>query len=166
MTIELGGYDMDGVMLDLGFDMNIFLKKYWEVMGKPILVWSPIQIRLPNQYKIYPIDQLKQVEVNIKGVKIRVDFEFIKIMDESDPYPALLSIDWAFDNNAVLNLKKRYMSFETNTLHVFAPLDTYEGYMYNEPMDEDAWSSIIDNIYKIAGHREDYINPTIDGELK
>jgi hypothetical protein len=42
MTTELGGYDMEGVMLDTGFDMNILLKKSWEVMGKPKLVWSPI----------------------------------------------------------------------------------------------------------------------------
>jgi len=28
-------------------------------------------------------------------------------MDKFDPYPPLLGIDWAFDNNAVLNLKKR-----------------------------------------------------------
>jgi hypothetical protein len=55
MTTELGGYDMDGVMLDLGSDVNILPKKSWEVMGKPKLVWSPIQLRLSNQYKIYPI---------------------------------------------------------------------------------------------------------------
>jgi hypothetical protein len=62
---------------------------------------------LANQYKIYPIGHLEQVEVNIEGVKTKVDFEVIDIMDESDPYPALLGIDWAFDNNVVLNLKKR-----------------------------------------------------------
>jgi hypothetical protein len=105
------------------------------------------------------------VEVNIEGVKTKVDFEVIEIMDESDPYPALLGIDWAFDNNAVLNLKKRQMSFETDTLCVVAPLDPYEGDRYNEPVDEDAQSSVIENIYKIMGHREDYINPTTDGEL-
>jgi hypothetical protein len=44
MTTELGGYDMDGVMLDLGSDVNILPKKSWEVMGKPKLVWSPIQL--------------------------------------------------------------------------------------------------------------------------
>jgi hypothetical protein len=60
---------------------------------------------------------LEQVEVNIEGVKMKDDFEVIEIMDDSDPYPALLGIDWAFDNNVVLNLKKRQMSFETDTLH-------------------------------------------------
>jgi len=34
MTVELGGYDMDGVMLDLGFDVNILPKNSWEFKGK------------------------------------------------------------------------------------------------------------------------------------
>jgi hypothetical protein len=38
MIVELGGYDMDGVMLDLDSDLNILHKKSWEVMGKPKLV--------------------------------------------------------------------------------------------------------------------------------
>jgi hypothetical protein len=57
------------------------------------------------------------------------------------------------------------MSFETYTLHVVAPLEPYEGDQYNELVDEDAWSLVIQNIYKIAGHKEDYINPTTNGDL-
>jgi hypothetical protein len=78
--------------------------------------------------------------VNIEGVKMKEYFEVIEIMDDSDPYPSLLGIDWAFDNNVVLNLKKRQMSFETDTLHVIAPLDPNEGDRYNDPMNEDAQS--------------------------
>jgi hypothetical protein len=58
MTTKLGGYDMDGVMLDLGSDVNIFPNKSWEVLGKPNLILSPIKLRLPNQYSIYPIGHL------------------------------------------------------------------------------------------------------------
>jgi hypothetical protein len=57
------------------------------------------------------------------------------------------------------------MSFGTDTLCVVSPLDPYEGDIYNDPLDEDAHRSTIENIYKITGHREDYINPTVDGEL-
>jgi hypothetical protein len=42
MILELDGYDMDGIMLDMGFYVNIFPNKSWEVMGKLKLVWSPI----------------------------------------------------------------------------------------------------------------------------
>jgi hypothetical protein len=96
-------------------------------MEKPKLVWSPIQLRLENQYKIYPTSRLEQVEVNIEGIKTKVVFEVIDIMDDSNPYPALLGIDWAFKNNVVLNLKKRQMSIENDTMRVVAPLDPYEG---------------------------------------
>jgi hypothetical protein len=48
---------------------------------------------LANQYKIYPIGCLEQVEVKIEGVKAKVDFEVFEIMDEYDPYLALLGID-------------------------------------------------------------------------
>jgi hypothetical protein len=71
--------------LDLGSNVKIFSKKYWEVMGNPKLVWSSIQCPLSNQYTIYPIGHLEQVEVNIEGVKTKVDYEVIEIMDESDP---------------------------------------------------------------------------------
>jgi hypothetical protein len=68
-------------------------------------------------------------------------------------------------NLAVLNIKKRKISFETDTLCVIAPLDVNEGDRYNESVNEDAQSSIIENIYDIRWHREDYGNPTADGEL-
>jgi hypothetical protein len=55
---------------------------------------------------IYPRGRLEQVEVKIERVKMKVDFELIEIMDDSDPYPSLLGIDQAFENDVVLNLKK------------------------------------------------------------
>jgi hypothetical protein len=86
--------------------VNILLKKSRESMAKPSLVWSPIQLRLENQYRIYPIGQLEQFEVNIEGVNMKDKFELIEIMDYLYPYSALIGIDWAFNSNVVLNLKK------------------------------------------------------------
>jgi len=59
MKTKLASYDMDGVVLDLGYDVNILPKKFLEVVSKPQLVWSPIQLWLVNQYKVYPIGRLK-----------------------------------------------------------------------------------------------------------
>jgi hypothetical protein len=39
MTAEIISYEMDGVMLDMGSDVNILPKKSWELMGKLNLVW-------------------------------------------------------------------------------------------------------------------------------
>ena len=46
MTAQIGDYDMDYIILDLGFDVNILTRQAWEIMGKPPLEWSPIQLRL------------------------------------------------------------------------------------------------------------------------
>ena len=40
MTAQIGDYDMDYIILDLGFDANIFMRQTWENMGKPCLGWS------------------------------------------------------------------------------------------------------------------------------
>jgi len=75
--------------------------------------------------------------VNIERVKTKAYFEFIEIMDDFDAYPTLLGIDWAFENNVLLKLKKSHMSFETDTLWMVVPLVAYEGDCYNEPIDEE-----------------------------
>jgi hypothetical protein len=164
MKNALGSYEMEGIMLDLGFDLNILAKKFWEFIGKPKLMWSPIQFKITNQYKIYPIGRLEKVEVNINGVETKFDFEVIEIMDDSYPYLALIGIDSAFDNNAIFNLKQRNILFEIDTLRVTSLLDITKGDIYNQPLNKDIKSSIIDNIYNITGWKEDYVNPTVDGK--
>ena len=61
-------------------------------MGKPTLEWSPIQLRLSNQQKIMPLGRLPSVPVDIDGVSTLADFEVIEIIDDRNPYPALLGI--------------------------------------------------------------------------
>jgi hypothetical protein len=45
---KIGEYDIDNVILELGSNVNVLPKKTREIMGKPKLVWSPIQLRLAN----------------------------------------------------------------------------------------------------------------------
>lgn len=59
-----------------------------------------------NQYNIFPSGRLKEVVVDLISMKTMVDIEVIEIRDEKDPYPALLGIDWAFDNCVFIDLKK------------------------------------------------------------
>jgi hypothetical protein len=105
----------------------------WEMMGKPKLVWSTIQLRLENQHKIIPIRRLVGVHVNIDGVCNIAKFEVIEIMDNNQSYPTFLGLDWAFENQAIINLKKREMIFEGGGLKVTAPLDPTEERRYVEP---------------------------------
>jgi len=104
--------------------------------------------------------------VNIEGVKTKNDFEFIEILDNYDPYPALLGIDWAYDNYAVIDLKKYTMTFEVDGIKVVQPLDTYVGPRYTDPTDINMEGEDLDQLYTIiAGTRECYINPIFDGSV-
>ena len=69
----------------------------WEIMGKPPLEWSPIQLRLANQAKVLPVGRLSQVQVDIKGLHTFAENEVINIVYDTNPYLALLGIDWAME---------------------------------------------------------------------
>jgi hypothetical protein len=141
---------MDQVILDLGSDANVLPKQTWERMGRPTLQWSPIQLRMANQQKIIPMGRLQGITVDIEGASALADFEVIEIVDDNNPYPALLGIDWATDMNGVINLKKRKMIFEKKSLRVVVPLDPAEGSRYTEPVRDYESDDDLDCIYKIT----------------
>lgn len=93
LSTQIGEYEMDQVILDLGSDVNIFPKQTWERMGRPALQWSLIQLRMENQQKIIPMGRLQGVTINIEGTSTIANFEVINIVDENNPYPALLGIE-------------------------------------------------------------------------
>ena len=49
LTAQVGEFEMDEVILDLGSDVNVLTKQTWEQMGSPKLTRSPIHLRLANQ---------------------------------------------------------------------------------------------------------------------
>ena len=75
-------------------------------MGENKLEWSTIQLRMENQQKIIPLGRLRKFMVDIAGVRVLADFEVIEILEDADPYHALLGLDWATDMGGVINLKK------------------------------------------------------------
>lgn len=89
-------------------------------------------MRIENQQKIVPMGHLYGVTVDIEDVSALDDFEVVKIEDDSNPYLVLLGIDQDIDMNRLINLKKKKMSFEKNSLKVIMPLDPAEGTCYTE----------------------------------
>lgn len=104
LNAQIGDYDMDKVILDMGSKVNVLMRQTWELMGKPKLRYSLIQLRLVNQQRVSPMGRLSNILVDIDGVRSVADFEVIKNIDDSNPFLALLGIDWAFDNLAMINL--------------------------------------------------------------
>jgi hypothetical protein len=89
---------MDNIILYLGSDVNVIPRQMWEMMGNSKLVFSIVQLRLENQHNIIPIGRLVGLPMNIDGLCSVANFEVIDIMDNSQSYPVLLGLDWAFYN--------------------------------------------------------------------
>lgn len=105
LIAEIGDYEMDQVIRDLGLNANVLPKQTWEHMGKPALQWSPIQFWMANQQKIFPMGRLQGITVDIDGTSDWMDFKVIEIMDKNSLYPVLLGVDWATNMNGVIDLK-------------------------------------------------------------
>jgi hypothetical protein len=99
---------------------------------------------------VSPFRRLDHVPVDIDGVREFLGIEVIEIVDDSCPYPALLGIDWDFNNSTIVDLMKRRMTFEGNVLKFIAPLDSDEGCRYIEPIKEEDRAYEIENIYKLT----------------
>ena len=96
-----------------------------------------------------PLGIFLSLPIDIDGVSTLADFEVIEIIDDNNPYLALLGIEWEMENAAVINLKKRHMTFEGKGLRVIIPLDPSQGKRYTETLkDED--QDVLDQIYNIT----------------
>ena len=93
------------------------------------------------------------------------DFEVINIVDDTNPYPMLLGINWAIHNQTIINFKKRILSFENNEMRVVSPIDPLEGHRYVEPAYNEGQVDYLDHIYNVTSMQEDYNNPIADGNL-
>lgn len=70
--------------------------------------------------------------IDLEGMCTMVYFEVIEIVYGTKTYPTLLSFDWEFDNQTVIKMKTRKMTFESREYRVIAPLDPLEGEMFVE----------------------------------
>jgi hypothetical protein len=152
---------MENIIFYLGSYVNVISKKTWEMMGNTKLIWSTIQLRLSNQHNIVPSRRMRRVSVSIDGVCSLANFEVIKIVDCCTPYQTLLGLDWAIENQTIIDMKKRKMIFEVEYLKVTVSLDPTEGRRYVEPIK----GKDLDNLYNMTVWMDDYVNPTTDGVL-
>ena len=103
--------------------------------------------------------------VDIDGVRIFSDFEVIEIIGDSRPYLALLGIDWVIGNMAVIDLKRRQMTFEDTQIRVIAPLDPFQGPRYIAPIQAEEEAHNMESLYQLTANQSNYINPTTEGNI-
>ena len=88
--------------------------------------------------------------MDIERESALANFEVIEIVDENNPYPALLGIDCATDMNGLIDLKKRKMIFEKKSLCIIIPLRPTKGLRYTEAVCDYESDDYLDCIYKIT----------------
>ena len=66
---------------------------------------------------------------------------------------------------AVINLKKRQMTFEDKQILVIAPLDPFQGPRYIEPIRAEEEVRNMESFYQMTANQSDYINPTTEGNI-
>ena len=84
---------------------------------------------------------------------------------DTNPYPALLWIDWAIQNQTIIDFKKRMLSFEDLDMQVVSSIDPLEGQCYIKPIRGEYYEGNFKNIYNISSMLDDYINPPNYGKL-
>lgn len=93
---------------------------------------------------ILPIGRLEDVEVDVARVKTYIEFEGIDILGDKDSYSTLLSIEWAYENYDIIDLKKELMIFEVEGMWVIQPLDPYQGPIFTKPVDDRDETGMLD----------------------
>ena len=161
LNANIKDFNVGYVILDLESKVNVLPKKTWKCMGEPTLGYSLVQLKLANQHKVLPISRLKGLTIDLDGMRTKADFEVIEIVDNTTPYPTFLGLDWAFDNQAIIKLKTRKMTFESREYRVIVPLDPSEGERFVEPTCLDLEE--INQLYRTTAHDEEYVNPTANG---
>ena len=104
--------------------------------------------------------------IDVEGLRTYAEFEFINIVYDTNPYHALLGIDWAIENQTIINFKKKILSFEDEEMRVFSPIDPFEGKRYVELFYNEGQVDYLDQIYNVTAMQEDHISPTSDGNLR
>jgi hypothetical protein len=77
LNANIGDFNMGDIILDLGSKVNALPKKKWKCMGDPTLGYSPVQLKLENQKRVFPIGRIKDVTIDLDGVCTKADFEVI-----------------------------------------------------------------------------------------
>ena len=127
MNIQIGDYEIDSFILDLGLEVSIITRKTWKNMGSLKLAWSLVRLRLDNQARVTPIGQVMHLAIEVKGMKTYVDFDFIEVVEGGSSYPRLMGIGWANDSMAAIIFKKRVMTLENHGFKVIISMDPTEG---------------------------------------
>jgi hypothetical protein len=93
INVRIGDFDIDCI-LDEETQVNIMTEDTWKIFGKPIVIPSLGRIALFKGKMITLCGRVTNVPVIIHGTPTGEEFEVIKFVENSAPFPLLLGKTW------------------------------------------------------------------------
>ena len=161
VDLEIEGYHVRQVVLDFGSQVNIMTRDTWEQLGRPRLYELGIYLKLADQGLIKPFGVWTNVDMAIKGISNKVDFEIIDPKEGSSSFLALVGRPLGRKMKASICLDKERIKLKGNGQKVIVPIHPSQGEPWIEPIDEEV---DIKKLYQIQNN-EDYKEPNVYVEL-
>ena len=94
ISARIKDFDIDCIVLDEETKVNIMTKETWKVFGKPIVVPSLGRIGLFKGKMITLCGRVTTVPIIVHGTLTEEEFEVIRFVEDSAPFPLLLGKTW------------------------------------------------------------------------
>jgi hypothetical protein len=93
VEVRIGDFDID-CTLDEETPINIMTESTWETLGRPALVPSLGGVSLFKGKLVTLCGRITQIAMTTHGTSTEEDFEIVKFMESSAPFPVLLGKTW------------------------------------------------------------------------
>ena len=94
-------------------------------------------MKLSDQGPIEPIEVWRDVDMTIKGILTKVDFEIIDPKKGSSSFLALVGRPWGRKMKASISLDKEQIKLKGNGQKDIVPIHPSQGEPWIEPIDEE-----------------------------
>ena len=114
VDLEIEGYHVRQVVLDFGSQVNIMTHDNLEQSGRPRLYELGKYLKLADQGLIEPIGVWRNVNMTVKGISTKVEFEIIDPKEGSNSLLALVGRPWGRKMKASISLEKERIKLKGN----------------------------------------------------
>jgi hypothetical protein len=93
IKVRIGDFNID-CALDEKTQMNIMTESTWETLGRPAMVASLGKIGLFKGKMVTLCGNITQIVMSTHGASTEKEFEVIKFIEDSAPFPSLFGKIW------------------------------------------------------------------------
>lgn len=96
IDISILGVTLKNVIVDGGDAENVLPTQTWKKLGSPRLTPTNYSLKLANELLVKPVGHLENIQVNVGGIIVLMDFTIVDTIKNMVTYPALLGRPWLY----------------------------------------------------------------------